>query len=105
MVANRDEQSYIISREPRRQSQGQGDSNQGDKSSPLVHLQDEPDGQLQSPESVHQHDFQPTPEHSAAPRPEDALNERPAGSATGHRRSSPMWNTKWLHRATLTGFC
>jgi hypothetical protein len=125
---------------PRQWQVQRDDSSEGDESFPLVHIQhppqesqvDEHNGQLQGPESIHQHDIQTEPDLAvvASGRDADASHEsiarhsdlsashtpqhgdsddvpKPlvAGSVTGSRRPSPMWNTKWLHRATLWGFC
>jgi len=84
------------------------------------------------PESIHQHGYQTEPDlavvasgrdandphtsivqHSDSTAPHmsqhgdngDAPKPLLVGSVPGSRRPSPMWNTKWLHRATLWGFC
>jgi Protein of unknown function (DUF3433) len=89
-------------------------------------------GPLQGPESIHQHDFETEPDlagiasgrdanvphtsiaqhsdfstsHVSQHRdPEDAPKPLLAASVTGSCRPRPMWNTKWLHRVTLCGFC
>ena len=93
---------------------------------------EEYNGQPQGPESIHPHGFQTEPDlavvasgrdandphasiaqHSDSTAPHmsqhgdngDAPKTLLVGSVPGSRRPSPMWNTKWLHRATLWGFC
>jgi hypothetical protein len=142
MVDNPVPPSYTIRRKPlpRRWQVDGDDTNEGEESFPLVHIQHR--GQEsqagrhklhpQSPESIRQRDLHVNlnlvgndngrnvkvpdtsierySDLSASDRPqlgdtEGAPKRVSAGSLTGRRGQSLLWNTKWLHRTTLLGFC